>query len=180
MILRIKPKREGEISRIMDEVKAYANSKQKAKQSGAHILYSRTRLKRPTEHELKQNTNKGKSNCEKKSRFLRSFYFILSVEFSLIFRLPFIWNSNGFKSIIKLIGISQEVITLFNTWYDGKTFNSKHWIRFNTKINKFELKSKFDFCQETDEKFGTMSFNNKIYKIKSCSIIHYRTILKEK
>jgi hypothetical protein len=109
---------------------------------------------------------------QKLAQLLRTFYFILSTEFTLANRLPYIWNSRGFKAIIRALGLQVKVENLFREWFKSETFVSIHWVRFDGLKKEFFLKSKSAFCEERNQKFEPIRFSD--FEIQAKYLNFYR------
>jgi hypothetical protein len=130
------------------------------RQKLAQLVLDQTSLYKPTKEHLAEICTKKKSSAMIRAKFLRTFYFILSTEFTLANRLPFIWNSRGFKAIISALGLRTQVENLFLEWFKSETFVSIHWVRFDGVEKEFFLKSKSEFCEERNQKFEPIRFSD--------------------
>ena len=134
--------------------------KLETRQKLAQLVLDQTPLYKPTKEELAAICTQKKSSEMIRMKFLRTFYFILSTEFTLANRLPYIWNSRGFKAIISALGLQVKVENLFREWFKSETFVSIHWVRFDGLKKEFFLKSKSEFCEERNQKFEPIRFSD--------------------
>ena len=95
---------------------------------------------------------KHKSQSHQIYNFKSRFNYICSIEYSVTNRLPIIWNSPFFKTVIlKELGIFDKTQELFFRWFDSENFKGNFWVRYLRKTNEFVLKNKSEFAQEIND-----------------------------